>query len=340
MDTGSRAIFAFSWAQTEVEGWSSPPLDMITAGATWSWRGEALRLFGPQGLLSLGPAKGMEELRTHAARAVRRWLRGPLLPAVAPDDTPVRQSFTVTDGRRAWLVSLAGFGTGRGAPVAVISGDLPPQGCELWVVDHDITPETAVEPKAMVGFTQGTQILCEDGWHPVEQITEGMRVQTVDAGCQPVLWHGMQRISGARLRVMPAFAPVRLRGDALQSAVPEGELLVAPDHRILLRGPRARALFGCDETLAAARDLVDDRLIRVARGLREVRYHHLLLPGHQIIMANGVETESFLPSLDAVRGLDPESRRRLPADAQDPANHPPARRILTRSEAAIVAQAA
>ena len=73
-------------------------------------------------------------------------------------------------------------------------------------------------------------------------------------------------------------------------------LVVSPQHRRLLRGPAAQALFNTPEVLVAASDLVNDRTITVDSTLREVTYVHVLLARHQIVLANGLETESFHPS--------------------------------------------
>lgn len=321
MDRGSRAVHAFSWAQTDVEGTASAPFDMVEPGVVWRWRGEAVRLDGPQGLLPLGNARGADEIRARAARAVRRWLKHAPPQAVDEDDTPAGRGFTVTDGRRLWIVTLVETGTAR-PPLAVIAGDLPPRNRDLWVVQGDMakSPEPVTAP--MVCFTRGTLILCADGLRPVEDITPGMQVQTRDNGCQEVLRTASRRIGGARLQVEPALAPVRMRTDG-------GDITVSPDHRLLLRGPRALALFNCDEVLAAARDLVDGRHIRVLRGLGEVHYHHLLLPRHEIILANGIEAESLLPSDAALLG-----------EATCSPDATPARRLLSRGEALIAAQAA
>ncbi|MBW7922725.1 MAG: Hint domain-containing protein [Rubellimicrobium sp.] len=312
METGLRAVHAFSWAQTEVEDIPEAPPEMVVPGALWRWRGEALRLDGPQALLPLGPAQGTDETRARAARALRRWLDLPAAPPDAAEPEPVRQGFTVTDGRQVWEVALVATGPGR-APLAVIAGGLPPRDRDLWVVESDIVARPETMPETLLCFTPGTLVLCAGGWQKVERITEGMRVQTRDNGLQPVARCAAQRISGARLRLMPELAPVlvRMGGEALA---------VSPDHRLLLRGPRAQALFGCDEVLAAARDLVDDRRARLLRGLPEVHYLHLALPGHEVILANGIETESCPPDADVAVA--------------------PARRLLSRAETALVAQAA
>jgi hypothetical protein len=53
-------------------------------------------------------------------------------------------------------------------------------------------------------------------------------------------------------------------------------------------------LFGEAEVLVAAKDLVNDRTVRVRRG-GEVEYVHLLFDKHQIVFSEGLATESFLP---------------------------------------------
>jgi hypothetical protein len=51
-----------------------------------------------------------------------------------------------------------------------------------------------------------------------------------------------------------------------------------------------------DEVLVTARDLMNDRSIYVDRSMREVHYIHMLLPSHEVMFANGVESESSHPA--------------------------------------------
>ena len=96
-----------------------------------------------------------------------------------------------------------------------------------------------------------------------------------------------------------------------------------------------------DEVLVQARDLVNGRSVVVDSQLREVTYIHMLLPKHQIVWANGVETESFHPASTALSTLDDGDRKRLlqhhPEFAMEPQSYgAAARRNLTTSEAAIL----
>ncbi len=349
METGFRGTFVISWSQTELDGQWAAPLSTLRVGTAWSWTGEAVRVDGPAGVLTLGEAAGMTDMRRRAAASVRR-----LLGAVAANtarldtidiDMPPRETgFTVTDGETTWTLTLIETGPGK-PPLAMAVGSMPPRHVDLWVVSHTIeTLHREARGDASGGvicFTPGTMILTGDGPRAVESLAEGDRVQTKDDGCAEILWIGARRVTGARLYAMPHLTPIRLREGALDRGVPDAGLLVSPDHRVMLRGPRARALFNTDEVLVAARDLVNDRSIVVDRAVREVTYIHMLLPSHQVVFANAVETESFHPASAALATMEDgqvaQILERLPDFAGDPQTYGSyARRVLSQSEAAIL----
>jgi hypothetical protein len=349
METGSLGTFVLSWSQTELDGQWSASLDAVKVGVSWNWTGEAVRVDGATDRFSTATALVDRDLRQRAAEGVRKLLAAvdPRLavPAMSVDVDPgLSRNFTVTDGYRTWILTVIETAEGR-PPLLMVIGDLPPRHMDLWVVNHamDQGGPKRSEPgtSGVICFTPGTMILTEDGPQPVETIGEGTRVQTKDNGLQDVLWVGKRRVTGARLYVMPHLAPIRLREGALERDVPDSGLLVSPDHRLIVRGARARALFNCDEVLVAARDLVNDNSIHVDRTVREVTYVHMLLPAHEIVFANGVETESFHPASAALADMDPQQHEALMAqlpeggaDLQLYGSY--ARRVLSRSEAAVI----
>lgn len=140
---------------------------------------------------------------------------------------------------------------------------------------------------------------------------------------------------------MPHLCPIRLRAGSLDNDVPDAGLLVSPDHRVMVKGARARALFNADEVLVTARDLMNDRSIYVDRSMREVHYIHMLLPSHEVMFANGVESESSHPASAGLEHLDDMDRKRLfsqvPEIAEDVNSYGAyARRVVSSSEAAIL----
>lgn len=135
-------------------------------------------------------------------------------------------------------------------------------------------------------FAAGTLIETERGMTPVEKIEIGDLVRTLDNGLQVVRWHGVRSTSALSNRAPIRFAPNAMGNDR--------ELLVSPQHKILLSGWRAELFFGEEEVLVAAAHLVNaDTIHRAPR--RHVEYHHLMFDRHEILLADGVLTESFYP---------------------------------------------
>lgn len=192
----------------------------------------------------------------------------------------------------------------------------------------------------MICFTPGTRISTPHGAARIEDLQPGDRIRTKDNGAQEVLWTGHRRMTGARLYAMPHLRPVRFRAGAMGSGRPEEDLLVSPQHRMLVRGAAAQALFNTAEVLVAAEDLINGNSIAVDYAARDVTYVHILLERHNIIWANGMETESFHPSNTALEMIDPAQRAvltaLLPGMAEDPQGYGDhARRNISASEAAI-----
>src|SRR6056297_3514840 len=147
----------------------------------------------------------------------------------------------------------------------------------------------------------------------------------------------------ARLRVVALSGP-GASGDAAinrMTGEPTGVICFTPGTRLETPdGPIANALFGTPEVLVTARDLMDDRGFLIDRSLAEVTYVHILLPCHQIVRANGVETESFHPASTDLETIGEDQRRRLldivPGIDADPHRYGvAARRTLSAEEAAV-----
>ena len=352
MGTGFRGTFVITWSQTETDGLKAAPLDVLAVGATWRWTGEAVRVDGAQGVLVLHGAEGAADIRKRAARMVRR-LVGTAIPsqavrpvagAIEDEYEAGEQGFIVTDGTRSYTVTVIDV-QDTGARLLMFVDKIPPANLDLWVVRIAIDRSGQAAGARMAGgvicFTPGTVIRTVDGKRLIENLHPGDFIATKDNGPQQILWTGHRRMSGARLHAMPHLRPIRFRAGALGLGRPDAELLVSPQHRMLVAGPAALALFNTSEVLVAAEDLINDSSIVVDQTLREVTYIHILLAQHQVIWANGLETESFHPSNTALDTVEPGQRQRLldllPGLAENPhAYGDYARRNLSGSEAAIL----
>ena len=348
MKTGSLGTFVISWSQTEVDGLKAAPLDVLAVGTTWRWSGAAVRVDGPQGVLLLEGAEGAADIRKRAARMVRRLVG----VAVGGEDEAEQeqaeslpeQGFIVTDGHQSFSVTLIPV-PDTGARLLMLVGELPPVDQDLWVVrtaiDRTHSGAGARTAGGVICFTPETRLATPQGPRMIRDLRQGDLIETRDNGPQEVLWRGHRRMTGARLYAMPYLRPIRLKAGALGKDRPDDDLLVSPQHRMLVQGAAAQALFNTQEVLVAAEDLLNDHSIMVDHSLREVTYVHILLARHNVIWANGLETESFHPSNTALDTVDPGQLgsllQLLPGIDTNPHSYGDyARRNLSASEAAIL----
>ncbi len=346
MQTGYRGTFVIPWSQVLVDGEKSPAMEALRPGAGWLWTGTPTRVDGPNNILTLDNGHTDGDLHRRANKTVRRMfgrLMRPENPMAAETDL-FKSYLTVTDGRNEWRVTLIGNGPGR-QPLALFQDVIPPHETVLWIVSDHVQASVRNAPtetaSGVICFTPGTMIATPEGPRDVLTLMEGDRVQTQDNGAAEILWIGRRVITGARMEVHPQLRPVRLMPGALDRGVPDSGLLVSPDHRIVLNGPRAKTLFNADEVLVAARDLVNEETVLFAHDVRNVVYIHMMLPQHEIVFANGVATETFHPASAALATLRSEEQARLLTRVPEIKGNPMAyggyaRRKLTQADAAIL----
>ena len=134
------------------------------------------------------------------------------------------------------------------------------------------------------------------------------------------------------------MAPIRIAAGTYGD---HGAIMVSPMHRILLRDGLAELLFDAPEVLVAAKSLVNGTSVRPVEG-GAVEYVHLLFDRHEILCANGLDSESLLigamtntlfpdESLDEIVQLFPELDL-----ATGRGYSPSARRILRPYEARLL----
>ncbi|AVW90631.1 Hint domain-containing protein [Celeribacter baekdonensis] len=158
-------------------------------------------------------------------------------------------------------------------------------------------------------YVSGTRIMTPSGEVPVEDLRTGDLISTLDAGPQPLLWHGVRHLGRDILAEHPELLPVLIRDGTFGN---RGDLLVSPQHGIYVPDLRFGPDAGRHRVFARAKHLLTTQAgVRVARGKREVCYHHLLLPRHAVIRANGALSESLYPGRFALSGFDRVAKAEL-----------------------------
>mgnify|MGYP000903402355 CR=1 FL=1 len=160
-------------------------------------------------------------------------------------------------------------------------------------------------------FTAGTLIETPEGPRAVETLLPGDPVLTRDHGAQPLRWIGRRRLGADELAARPHLRPIRIRAGALGVDCPSSDLLVSPQHRILIRSAVAQRMFGAAEVLVAARQLLVLDGIEVATDMDQVEYVHILFDRHEIVISNGAETESLYTGGEALKSVGAAARAEI-----------------------------
>ena len=220
-------------------------------------------------------------------------------------------TFTVTDGTDTWRVGVIDVDlnndndlndAGEDGYFLVFPDGMPPPNTDLatgGIVENDAgTPHLGLGAE-VVCFAAGTRIETPDGVAMVEDLMPGDLVLTADKGAQPVRWTGRTTVAA-----MGDLAPIVITAGTLGNT---DDLVVSPQHAVLLNDWRAELLFGQDEVLVRAADLLGmDGVYRKTGGM--ITYCHILLGSHQLVQAHGLWSETLYPGAVAMGAVNDAAR--------------------------------
>lgn len=161
--------------------------------------------------------------------------------------------------------------------------------------------DTVRETRCTPCFTPGTLITTHRGELPVDAIAVGDRVVTRDNGIQTVRWVGKTQMYLQDFQLEPHLLPVFIQQGSLGKGLPERDMMVSPNHRILVQSGRTSLKYEEREVLVAAKHLA-------AQGVHTVqssgtKYIHFMCDRHEVVLSNGVWTETFHPDDTSLKGI-------------------------------------
>ena len=199
-------------------------------------------------------------------------------------------SFVITGGTLSNLgvnngntltVQDAGTGAGTGGIDTIIFGSA------IGANQFGIVSGNTVQ--AVACFAKGTRIATRDGAMTVETLSVGDEVHTALGGPGKIVWIGQRAVDCSGHPRPETVWPIRIARGAISENVPVRDLFVSPDHAIYVDG-----------VLIPAKRLLNGTTVRQAR-LRRVIYYHIELARHDVVLAEGLPTESYLDTGDRAK---------------------------------------
>jgi hypothetical protein len=151
-------------------------------------------------------------------------------------------------------------------------------------------------------FGAGTHILTTRGDIAVERLHKQDFVLTASGMKQPIVWIGRRHVDFRRHSNKLRVLPVHVAAHAFGPQRPKRTLLLSPDHAVYV-----------DDVLIPIRYLIN-RTSVVQIECDAITYYHVELPRHDVLLAEGLPTESYLDAgarrafanCDGIIQLDPD----------------------------------
>ncbi len=155
-------------------------------------------------------------------------------------------------------------------------------------ISYTYTPTTETTDLASTTscFAAGTRIATERGDMTVEALHPGDRIHCVLGENAEAIWVGHRRPDRTRHPKRETVWPVRACAGAFADGVPKRDLLLSPDPAVFL-----------DDVVIPVKHLINGTTVSQQR-CDTVTYYHVELARHDVLLAEGLPTESHLDAGD------------------------------------------
>lgn len=174
--------------------------------------------------------------------------------------------------------------------IALVASDTvadPGGGFPFPITEYPATFEEGDLAKDNRAFCFGpdTDIATASGSVKVQDLAIGDSILTTDGGEVAVLWVGRQKVIGGFAH-RPELEPVRIKAGALGDGLPRADLMVSSDHGMVMDGLLINASALVNGTTIA--------FVPVADLPEGFTYYHIETKNHDIVIANGAASETFV----------------------------------------------
>lgn len=210
------------------------------------------------------------------------------------DPTDYRAEGTFSTDNSIALHKLVGDPAYVGYIGYVGDGWLGASGGTVYFFSNSSTPPSAPITYSTGSFTvcflAGSRVATPCGDVAVEQLRIGDCVLTLDGRAVAVRWIGVQTVVSPFCDPLHSY-PIRISRGALDEGLPMRDLLVSPDHAILVDGLLVQASALMNGTT----------ILRMTDMPERFTYYHVELADHSLILTEGVPAETFVDNVSRRR---------------------------------------
>jgi Hint domain len=166
----------------------------------------------------------------------------------------------------------------------------------VYIDDSAGNPLATATDTAMIVacYCAGTLIAAERGDVPVERLAIGDLVMTASGAWRPIKWIGTRSYGGRFIMGRKDVLPICFKAGSLCDGLPRRDLWISPHHAMYFKNGGWGALI-------EAKDLVNGVSIAQPEHVDAVEYVHVELDTHDVIIAEGALSETFVD--DDSRGM-------------------------------------
>jgi DNA gyrase inhibitor GyrI len=146
--------------------------------------------------------------------------------------------------------------------------------------------DTSISVQALPCFVIGTRIDTDLGSVPVECLRAGDRARSSFGGARSVTWIGYRHLDCRRHPDPRKVWPVQIVAGAFSDGIPHRSLRISPDHAVFV-----------NDVLIPIKHLINGVSITQVP-VDNVTYYHIELSQHDVLLAEGLPTESYLDTGD------------------------------------------
>lgn len=181
-----------------------------------------------------------------------------------------------------------------------------------WLENGEIRSDVTVAPAlpafeaAFNAFTHGALIQTSEGPVAVEDLGPGMMLECADGRHTQLIWKGAITLVPGAPTLGDDPKLYRVMSDAFGLGRPVQDQTFGPGARRIDRDPKLRASIGADAALVPLANIADGHSVIEVTPVSPTRVYHLACEEHEVILAAGLEVETFHPGPETPISLPEE----------------------------------